>query len=137
MTKPKKDAHLYRRGNTTSGPDRKGYKGGRRGDYPTGTPMYPVLIQLDSRHNAIAIYVGGGTAGRGIRALLEAAAATLDPTWPLERNAAYGIMQTNPAAQAELKARAKRALAGPAAPTVALTATDWDDMPPFLSGEFQ
>lgn len=63
----------WRGGNTTRGPDRKGYKGGRKRLYPEGTALYPVALKMAEPECAMAIFLGRGNMSDGIRRALETA----------------------------------------------------------------
>lgn len=61
-----------RRGNTTSGAERKGFKGGRKRLHPEGTVLHPVGLKLTDPEYALALWAGAGIATRGVRIALEA-----------------------------------------------------------------
>ncbi len=76
-----------RRGNTTSGDSRRGFKGGRARLYPEGTVTYSVALKLADPEYRMAIWIGRGNASDGIRRALEAAYKANPPSGiePLDR----------------------------------------------------
>jgi hypothetical protein len=88
MTRRIKNAERYRRGNTTSGEGRKGWRGGRVSAYPPGTDLSPVMAKLSSAEYAIAVLLGDGFAAKGVRRALILAAPSLPPGSPQTRDEA-------------------------------------------------
>lgn len=64
---PETEITRRRRGNTTSGADRRGFKGGREPLYPEGTITRFVALKLSDPEYAIAIWAGRGIAAKGVR----------------------------------------------------------------------
>lgn len=97
MTRPKKhlDPIGYRRGNTTSGANRKGNKNGRPPEYPPGTELFVVAIKLSNPEYAVATLLGRGIATKGVREALSLAAASLPPGLPKTRAEAYDYAMTH------------------------------------------
>ena len=62
-------------GNYTRGPNRNGYKGGRPGRFPKGTPARFVGCQLPENLADLALFLGEGSKARGIHRALEYFAA--------------------------------------------------------------
>lgn len=71
------EADGWKGGNTTRGPDRKGWRGGRRSLDPPGTIKWAVATKLSDPLYCAALYLGEGSAARGIRRALEHAATLL------------------------------------------------------------
>ncbi len=82
-----------RRGNTTSGPERRGNRQGRPGGYPQGTYTNLTSFKLSEEHLAIAVMLGAGTAAHGIRAVLSAVAPLLYSEIPADALGAKTVLR--------------------------------------------
>jgi hypothetical protein len=84
---PEHEIANRRRGNTTHGTGRKGFKGGRARLYPEGTELYHVALKLADPECRMAIWLGRGNMSDGIRRALETAYKASPPSGlePLNR----------------------------------------------------
>jgi hypothetical protein len=103
------DKDSYRRGNTTSGPGRRGYRGGRKPIHPLGTETHPLMLRVSDAEYAIAVLLGNGFATKGIRQALALAAPGLPAGSPTTRDEALAHTR---ALTAEARRRAYKAWNG-------------------------
>lgn len=127
----------YRGGNDWTGPNRKGYRGGRVPVYPLGTTTWPTAVSLSDQDYATALMLGCGNAGRGLRIALKSAAGKLNPVIPIPSTRVEAENLIRPArkriAQLVSKAlgfqvRAPKPAGNQAKPPDVTPIEEWDDV---------
>ncbi len=139
VTRPKKKLiHGYRRGNTTSGPDRRGNREGRKPIYAADTALHHISLNVSEPEYVVAMRLGAGKAAQGARQALLLAAASLPPGGPQTRTEAYAAaVAARKARSTHARTLARLAAARLIAPSIDRTVDDWDDVthPPVDANE--
>lgn len=132
MTKKKKILLPgYRRGNTTSGANRRGNRDGRKPIYTDGTETYSIALVVSESEYAAAMVLGTGKAAQGAREALRRIIATLPPGMPQTRAEAYewAVIERRKRSAASKAASRMRLQAQAQAQAQAQEPThEWDDV---------
>lgn len=79
-------------GNRQTGPERNGYRGGRKPLHPPGTPLGRINIAVEMPSHSVCRVLGAGNAAKGARIAIEWAARVM-PLWAQDEKQVSSMLQ--------------------------------------------